>query len=237
MINMPRTSRLGIRSTMTFSLLALDRATGSVGCAAATGNLAVGAWVLRAAAGVGAVASQGLSASTLWGDEALARLARGERADDVVAALTDADSGRDFRQLAVLDARGGAAAWTGSRNEDEKGHIIAPDYIIAGNWLSAETVLSEMDRTYRDSASAVGLALGERLLRALEAAVEAGSDSRGTLSAAIRIVRPDCAPLDLRVDYDEDPVPRLRALYEMATSPPYSDWAGRVPTLEDPYRC
>lgn len=222
---------------MTFSLLALDRATGSLGCAAATGNLAVGAWVLRAAAGVGAVASQGLSASTLWGDEALARLGRGERSQEVVAALTAADSGRDYRQLAVLDAQGGAAAWTGCRNEDEKGHIIATDRIVAGNWLSAGTVLSEMDQAYRHSAAAAGVDLGERLLRALEAAVGAGSDSRGTLSAAIRIVRPDRAPLDLRVDYDEDPVPRLRALYEMATSPPYSDWAQQVPTLEDPHRC
>lgn len=222
---------------MTFSLLALDRATGGIGCAAATGNLAVGAWVLRAAAGAGAVATQGMSASPLWGDAALARLVRGERAADIVAALTEADSGRDHRQLAVLDAQGNAAAWTGSRNEDEKGQIVAPDHVIAGNWLSAETVLTEMDRSYRDSATAAGVDFGERLLRALEAAVAAGSDSRGTLSAAIRIVRSDRAPLDLRVDYDKDPLSRLRALYEMATSPPYSDWAQQVPTLEDPCRC
>ena len=51
---------------MTFSVLALDRATGAIGGAAATGNLAVGAWVLHAAAGVGAVATQGLSVSTPW---------------------------------------------------------------------------------------------------------------------------------------------------------------------------
>ena len=63
---------------MTFSVLALDRATGAIGGAAATGNLAVGAWVLHAAAGVGAVATQGLSVSSPWGDEGLARLGRGE---------------------------------------------------------------------------------------------------------------------------------------------------------------
>jgi len=222
---------------MTFSLLALDRATGSIGCAAATGNLAVGAWVLRAVAGAGAVATQGLSASSLWGDEAVARLVRGERAADVLTAVTDADSGRDYRQLAVLDAQGGAAAWTGRSNEDKKGHIIASDHIVAGNWLSAETVLTEMDLSFRDSASVAGLDLGERLLLALEAAAAAGSDFRGTLSAAIRIVRPDRAPLDLRVDYDEAPIHRLRALYEMATTPPYSDWTRQVPTLEDPFRC
>ena len=36
---------------------------------------------------------------------------------------------------------------------------------------------------------------------------------------------------------DEDPLHRLRVLYEMATSPPYSDWARQVPTLKDPNRC
>ncbi len=225
---------------MTFSVLALDRATGSIGCAAATGNLAVGAWVLRAAAGIGAVATQGLSVSTLWGDEGLARLARGQGAADVVEGLTEADGGRDHRQLSVLDAQGGTAAWTGGRNEDHKDQIVAADYVIAGNWLSDASVLRELERAYKDgagTAAAMPADFGERLLRALEAAVEAGGDSRGTQSAAIRIVRPDLAPLDLRVDYDEDPLHRLRALYEMATNPPYSDWARQVPTLKDPNRC
>ena len=187
---------------MTFSLLALDRTTGSIGCAAATGNLAVG-----------------------------------ESAAAVVDALTRADSGRDYRQLAVLDARGSASAWTGCHNEDEKGQIIAADHVIVGNWLCTETVLTDMNRTYGNCASLVGQDFGVCLLQALQAAVEAGGDARGTLSAAIRIVRPDRPPIDLRVDYDEEPLLRLRMLYEMATNPPYSDWTQQVPTLDDPNRC
>lgn len=227
---------------MTLSVLAFDRPSGAIGCAAATGNLAVGAWVLRAAARVGAVATQGTSVSSLWGDEALARLAAGEAAEEVVTWLTQADPGRDHRQLAVLDAAGQAAAWTGAANEDAKGHIIDRDCVFAGNWLSGPAVLEAMAVAFaKGRANGSGEdplpgAFGRRLLATLEAGAGAGSDARGTFSAAIRIVRPDSSPLDLRVDYDEDPLRRLGRLYEMATQPPYSDWAEKVPTLEDPYR-
>lgn len=220
---------------MTFSVLALDRATGAVGGAAATGNLAVGAWVLRAAAGAGAVATQGLSVSSPWGDEGLSRLGRGESPEEIVAGLTNADAGRDYRQLAVIDVRGRSAAWTGRCNEDRKGHLAGVDSVFAGNWLSNGDVLTNMERAYRD-ATAAKHEFGARLLSAIDAAVEAGSDARGTFSAAIRIVHPGRPPLDLRVDHDPEPLARLHALYEMATRPPYSDWVGQLPTLDEPHR-
>jgi len=218
---------------MTFSVLALDKASGAIGGAAATGNLAVGAWVLRAAARVGAVATQGFSVSPLWGDEGLAMLAKGASAEEVVAALTGPDTGRDYRQLTVLDATGRAAAWTGASNTDAKGHIVGQDCVIAGNWLSNAAVLETMASAYRDGTGE----FGGRLLAVLDAGAAAGSDARGTFSAALRIVRADRSPLDLRVDYDDAPLARLRTLYDMATQPPYSDWARHVPTLDDPYRC
>ena len=220
---------------MTFSVLALDRATGAIGGAAATGNLAVGAWVLHAAAGVGAVATQGLSVSSPWGDEGLARLGRGESPEEVVSELTRADGGRDYRQLAVMDAAGRSAAWTGRHNEDRKGHVAGVDCVFAGNWLSNGGVLEEMKRAYGDGTT-TKLEFGRRLLAALDAAVEAGSDARGTFSAATRIVHPARPPLDLRVDHDVAPLARLHALYDMATCPPYSEWIGRLPTLDDPHR-
>lgn len=221
---------------MTFSILAFDRKTGAVGCAAATGNLAVGAWVLRASARIGAVATQGMSASSLWGDEALARLSAGESAAAVVDQVTGADPGRDQRQLAVLDAKGSSAVWTGVGNIDEKGSLKGLGYVVAGNWLANGTVLAAIDEAYQRSLSREA-DFGRRLLNALDAGRVAGSDARGTFSAAIRIVRADRSPLDLRIDYDDEPLLRLRGLYEMATSPPYSEWANRVPTLDDPFRC
>ncbi len=221
---------------MTFSVLALDPASGAIGCAAATGNLAVGAWVLRAAATAGAVATQGLSVSSLWGDRGLARLAEGVGPATVLEELTGPDAGRDYRQLTVLDSRGGTAAWTGRQNKDEKGHILGKNYVLAGNWLASASVLREMERAFDGAAESQDMDFGRRLLAALAAAAAAGGDSRGTQSAAIRIVHPEQAPLDLRVDHDDDPVARLGVLYDLATSPPYSEWVNQVPTLADPYR-
>jgi uncharacterized Ntn-hydrolase superfamily protein len=62
---------------MTFSILALDRENKLMGGAAATGNLCVGGWVLRADARAGVTASQGIRPSTVLGVKALEDLARG----------------------------------------------------------------------------------------------------------------------------------------------------------------
>ena len=101
---------------MTFSILARDPESGEMGYAAATGNLAVGAWVLRANPAAGLVATQGYSVSSLWGDEGLNALAAGESAPDIVTRLVQGDAGADYRQLLVLDMMGTGGAWTGSAN-------------------------------------------------------------------------------------------------------------------------
>lgn len=217
---------------MTVSILALDRDAGAIGCAAATGNLAVGAWVLRCAAGIGAVATQGTSVSSIWGEEALARLQRGEDAEQVVREITACDTGREHRQLSVLDAAGGVAAWTGAENKQTRDHILGTDYVIAGNWLAGTEVLSAMEEAFLCSKQD----LARSLLGALEAALAAGGDARGTLSAAIKLVSSDQPPLDLRVDYDDDPLAKLMALFDIADSSSYRDWTRSLPTLEDPYK-
>ncbi|MGI9436317.1 MAG: DUF1028 domain-containing protein [Geminicoccaceae bacterium] len=222
---------------MTFAVLALDKRTGWIGGAAATGNLAVGAWVLRAAPNAGAVATLGYSVSSLWGDEALSRLKDGEPAETIVSALTDQDTGRDHRQLAVLDKEGRSAAWTGARNTDNKGHLAGETFIVVGNWLSSLDVLHAMKRAFEDQSQEDGEAFGHRLLSTIAGGAAAGSDSRGTLSAAVRIVGSDRPPLDLRVDLDEQPIAKLKALYDLATNPPYSDWARGLPTIDKPFRC
>ena len=222
---------------MTFAILGLDEATGRIGCAAATGNLAVGGWVLRAAADAGAVATLGYSVSSLWGDEALSRLKDGQPADAIVSALTGEDTGRDRRQLAVLDRDGRSAAWTGEGNTDDKGHLSGEGFIVVGNWLAGPGVLHGMKRAFDDADRSGSRGFGHRLLSTLEAGAAGGGDSRGMLSAAMRIVASDRPPLDLRVDHDESPIERLRSIYELATNPPYSDWTRDLPTLDDPFCC
>ncbi|MBX6340859.1 MAG: DUF1028 domain-containing protein, partial [Thermomicrobiaceae bacterium] len=96
----------------TFSIVARDPETGDLGVAVESKFLAVGAVVPYARAGVGAVATQAW-ANVRYGPEGLDLLAQGKSAGEVVAALTGEDEGRAQRQLGVVDARGGAASFTG----------------------------------------------------------------------------------------------------------------------------
>lgn len=222
---------------MTLSILARDSRAGAFGGAAATGNLAVGGWVLRATADAGAVATQGTSVSSIWGDEAIVRLRDRQAPSSIVEDLTDGDPGREHRQLAVLGPEGAGAAWTGTENRDAKGQLIGEGYVITGNWLASTEVLAAMEQAFTATAADPQVAFADRLLSALAAGITAGGDARGTFSAALLVVSPAAPPLDLRVDYDSMPLDTLRALYQRATTPPYTEWIGRVPTLEDPTRC
>jgi uncharacterized Ntn-hydrolase superfamily protein len=216
---------------MTFSVLALDHGTGAIGAAAATGNLAVGAWVLRAAAGVGAVATQGEKVSVLWGDEAHARLMAGEDPETIVGAMVSADPGREARQIAVLDARGRGAAFTGADNRDRKGHAVSDGLVVSGNCLGSEDVLAAMEAALDADGD-----IATRLLHALDAAARAGGDVRGLQSAALRVVAPDRPPLDLRVDHADAPIDALGRLLGLASRPDYRAWTAALPTLVDPFR-
>ena len=118
---------------LTFSVLARDDDTGAIGGAAATGSLCVGGWVLRGNLNAGMSASQGAAPSTLWGDDVLTAMQSGLTAANAVSTITLADQGRAYRQLAALDLTGGAAAFTGEKNDDVKGSLAFPGGIVSGN--------------------------------------------------------------------------------------------------------
>ena len=66
---------------MTYSVLARDPQTGTIGGVATTGSYCVGGWVLRGDVKIGMSASQGASASTILGDQMLAQMNIGETPD------------------------------------------------------------------------------------------------------------------------------------------------------------
>src|SRR5262245_16967374 len=105
---------------MTFSIVARDPENGDLGVAVASKFLAVGSVVSHARAGVGAVATQALANYT-YGADGLHMLRRGLSAEEAVRQLTEADEGRDHRQLGIVDANGGAATYTGSATIDWAG--------------------------------------------------------------------------------------------------------------------
>src|SRR5437868_9278614 len=97
---------------MTWSIIARDKATGQIGIAVATKFFAVGARVPHIAAGFGGIATQAL-VNPYYGIDGLRLLREGKRPREIVATLIAADSGRESRQLHIMDASGNIAEHTG----------------------------------------------------------------------------------------------------------------------------
>lgn len=211
---------------MTYSIVARDARTGAFGVATATGGPAVGALVPHIAAGGGAIATQG-STNPLYGTDGMAALLAGEAAGDMVARLTNADPGRDDRQLIAIGREGPAAGWSGSGLRAAAGMSLQDDVAIAGNLLSDAAVLQAMLEAFR-SGGRSGLA--PRLLAAMEAGEAAGGDRRGTMSAALKIVTDQPYPaIDLRVDHHPEPVKELGRLLQVTTQGSYADFFAGLP--------
>jgi len=218
---------------MTFSILAKDPASGAIGGAAATGSLCVGGWVLRGIPGVGMSASQGMSPSTLWGENVLALLKDGQAPGQALASVVAPDRGKAQRQLSVLNRVGESAVFSGERNTPQVSEREFECGIAAGNMLMNDTVIDALVDGYL---GAVG-PFPHRLLEALQAADAEGSDLRGLQSAAVLVLSPSRAPLTLRVDFSEEPLAALAGLLRRATSGDYAAWIENVPTLEESEKC
>lgn len=214
---------------MTFSILTYDEKTGVYAGAAATGSLCVGGWVLRGDIESGLCASQGTAPSTFWRDDAMRRLYAGEGAADVVADLTDADIGRAYRQLAVLDRSGGTAGFTGEASVPYADTIVAPNRVVAGNMIKSRAVLEAMIAAHNAETGSAP----QRLIAALRAAQSAGSDVRGLQSAALLVLSPLAPPVDLRIDHSATPIDDLAALAVRVSQPPYSTWLDEAPVQAD----
>ena len=199
----------------TYSIAACDLERGQWGVATQSKFLAVGSVVPWAEPGAGAIATQAY-ANPRYGPDGLALLRQGLSADEVVRRLTEADDGRDERQLGVVDGAGRGATYTGTACLDWAGGRTGDGYAAQGNILvSGDTV-----DALAESFAAERRPLAERLIDALAAAQAAGGDRRGQQSAALLVVERDGGYaglsdtlVDLRVDDHEAPVEELRRLY------------------------
>jgi uncharacterized Ntn-hydrolase superfamily protein len=204
------------RPVHTYSIVARDPVTGDLGCAVQSHWFNVGAIVLWAEPGVGAVATQSF-AEPAYGPQGLARMRAGVDAAAALAELTSADAEREVRQVAFVDASGRVAAHTGTGCIEAAGHEVGEGFSVQANMMASEAVWPAMARAYRDGPAEMDLA--DRLLTALAAAQDAGGDFRGEQSAAILIVggeRTDrsweATRVDLRVEDHPDPIGELTRL-------------------------
>jgi uncharacterized Ntn-hydrolase superfamily protein len=215
---------------MTWSIIARDDATGQFGIAVATRFFAVGARVPHIAARLGGIATQAL-VNPFYGIDGLKLLREGRKPHEVVATLIAADSGRESRQLHIMDAGGNIAAHTGRDCVDWCGHIEGNGFSIAGNMLAGARVLDDTASAYLANAK---LPFAQRLIAAMRSGEAAGGDKRGRQSAALLIYgEEEWAELDLRVDDHADPLTELERL-EQVSRERWVHFRKYLPTRQNP---
>jgi uncharacterized Ntn-hydrolase superfamily protein len=211
----------------TYSIVALDDASGELGAAVQSHWFSVGSVVTWARAGVGAVATQSV-AEVAHGPNVLDRLAQGMSAPQALAAVLEPDAQARFRQLGAVDASGQAAAHTGDGCIPYAGHVVDRGFACQANIMAGETVPAAMAEAF----SAREGDLADGLLAALEAAQAQGGDLRGRQSAALLVVPAHGEPwrtrLDVRVEDHPDPLGELRRLLRLARA---YELAGRADEL------
>ena len=202
----------------TFSIVARDPASGQLGVAVQSHWFQVGTVVPWAEAGVGAVATQSFVEPS-YGPKGLALMAGGWSPQETLDQLTEADEQRAVRQVAMVDAEGRVAAWTGERCIDAAGHQTGDGYSVQANLMDKATVWPAMARAYEAALADPAIDFPGALLAALDAAQAEGGDIRGRQSAALIVVRARTTGdpwrdrrVDLRVDDSPQPLAELRHL-------------------------
>jgi len=220
----------------TFSIVAVDTATGEIGSAGATcigaedGALAISDIVL----GVGAIHTQAFYVPTNQ-NNARARMVAGDSPQEIIDWLVanDVSGNPAIRQYGVVDLNGGAprsAAHTGSSTDDVKLHITGPNYAIQGNILISADVINDMETAF----NATSGTLADKLMAALQGAKRPGADSRclpfniSSASAFLRVADPSDTDssygnlsLDLNVwttDGSFEPIDQLQLAYDATLS-------------------
>jgi uncharacterized Ntn-hydrolase superfamily protein len=203
-----------VRFADTYSIVARDPATGQLGVAVQSHYFGVGATVPWAEAGVGAVATQSLVLID-YGPKGLDRMRAGLTARQALDSLLAEDPHPGGRQVAMVDARGGVAAYTGPGCIPDAGHLTGDQLSVQANLMSNPRVWPAMKQAFERAQGD----FTERLLQALEAAEEAGGDIRGRQSAALLVVsgQPSGRPwadriFDLHVEDSPEPLQELRRL-------------------------
>jgi uncharacterized Ntn-hydrolase superfamily protein len=193
----------------TFSIIARCKKTGMFGAAVASKFPGVGAHSPYIEAGSGIIQTQGWVNPTL-GPKGIELLREGATANEVMNELLFQDPGRELRQVAIMDRFGNSSVYTGSENDDVKGHINGDQFCVLGNILRNHDVLSVMEKAYQKTEGA----LVDRLLAALMAGDQAGGDQRGKQAAVVKVEAIKGFPyIDFRVDDHPNPVKELSDIY------------------------
>ena len=211
----------------TFSIVAIDPQTGDMGVAVASRYFSVGSVVPWAMADVGAVATQA-DVNVGYGQQATDLLRQGLTAPEVLKKLLADDKfpGKDGRQVAIVDAKGNIAAYTGPNAPKWAGDRQGKTWSAQGNILVGPQVPENMGKAF----DAMQGELAEKLFAALKAGDAAGGDARGRQSASMLVVRKlggrntnNDRYVYINVDDNPDPFTELRRLLDLNLAYNYGD--------------
>lgn len=199
----------------TFSIVARDANTGEMAVAVQSNWFSVGTVVSWGEAGVGVIATQSF-VNKSFGIRGLNLLKEGKSPQEALDLLLSDDSGKEFRQVAILDTQGRVATHTGKSCIDAAGHSNGENFSVQANMMLNDKVVPAMEKAWKENAS---LRLPERMVAVLQAAQQAGGDIRGKQSAALLVVAPKATEepwndrlVDLRVDDSKDPIAEIARL-------------------------
>ena len=216
----------------TFSIVAYDPAAGDWGVAVASRYFSVGSVVPWAEAGVGAVATQA-NVNVGYGPQGIKLLEQGLSAKEVLKRLLDQDTfeGKDGRQVAIVDAKGNVAAFTGPNAPNWAGDRQGKNWSAQGNILVGPQVPDAMGKAFESTEGE----LAEKLWAALKAGDDAGGDSRGKQSASMLVVRKGGGRninndryVYINVDDAPNPFPELRRLLDINLGLLYQEKVGKL---------
>jgi uncharacterized Ntn-hydrolase superfamily protein len=210
----------GLPQYSTFSLCAIDPATGQSGAAVTTRVPFVGRAVPHVRAGVGAVCTQ---ASTVveYGPRGLDLLAKGVEPAAALQQLLSDDQQRESRQVGLIDMQGRSAAHTGKNNGNWAGSRRGRNYTVQANIMVGPEVVDAVAASF-EASEGTGMSLAERMILAMDAGQQKGGDRRwGNLqSAAIKVADPnnpgrggDHIALAIEVGEHPEPVGEMKRIY------------------------
>jgi uncharacterized Ntn-hydrolase superfamily protein len=196
----------------TWSIIALDRKTGTVVIASATCVVQASLEKFPAkdlrdiqaivVPGVGIAAAQAGVDRTRKNQQLIfVELKKGTAPEQILALLKE-DTRIDSRQFGILDMQGRSAGFSGSGNQavslDRQGQVPGTEifYSIQGNILASEAVVTDAVATF---VSASG-ALTDRVMAAMEAADAKGGDNRCSCEKGPKIDAP-CTAKTAHVAY------------------------------------
>jgi uncharacterized Ntn-hydrolase superfamily protein len=199
----------------TFSIVARDPKTGEMAVAVQSHWFSVGTVVAWGEAGVGVVATQSF-VNKSFGIRGLDLLKQGKSPQEALDILLSDDTGKEVRQVAILDTLGRVATHTGKNCIDAAGQINGENFSVQANMMLNDKVWPAMAAAWKKNEQ---LQLPERIMEVMKAAQAAGGDIRGKQSAVLMIFAPrktkepwNDKEIDLRVDDSKEPVKELERL-------------------------